>query len=93
MQELKNKDIIGLIYQGQEKVLDEKIRQVNQKIKEQIKDINISKLLEDSSMPDELKKAFEKIEENYSIKIAEYTKEFYKQGVLDGVNLMINCLK
>lgn len=93
MQELKNKDIIGLIYQGQEKVLDEKIRQVNQKIKEQTKDINISKLLEDSSMPDELKKAFEKIEENYSIKIAEYTKEFYKQGVLDGVNLMINCLK
>lgn len=93
MQELKNKDIIGLIYQGQEKVLDEKIRQVNQKIKEQIKDINISKLLEDSSMPDELKKAFEKIEKNYSIKIAEYTKEFYKQGVLDGVNLMINCLK
>lgn len=93
MEELKNKDIIDLIYQAQEKVLDEKIRQANQKIKEQIKDINISKLLEDTSMPDELKKAFERIEENYSIKIGEYTKEFYKQGFLDGIHLMINCLK
>lgn len=93
MKELKNKNIIELIYQAQEKVLDEKIRQANQKIKEQIKDVNISKPLEDTSLPDELKKAFEKIEENYSIKIGEYTKEFYKQGFLDGVNLMINCLK
>ena len=27
------------------------------------------------------------------IKISEYNKEFYKQGFIDGINLIINCLK
>ena len=42
---------------------------------------------------DKYLEALEKIEENYSIKIAQYTKDFYKQGFIDGVNLMINCIK
>lgn len=33
------------------------------------------------------------IEDNYNIKITKYNKEMYKQGFIDGVNLMINCLK
>lgn len=90
---MKEKNIIELIYKMEEKELEEKIKQANRKIKDQIKDINIKSLLEDTSKPSELTKAFEKIEENYSIKIAEYNKEFYKQGFMDGVNLMINCLK
>ena len=66
---------------------------INKNIKDKIKDINIEKILEDTSKQSELKKVFDQIEENYSIKIAEYNKEFYKQGFIDGVNLMINCLK
>ena len=93
MEEIENKDIIELIYQGEEKVLDEKIKQANKKIKENIKDINIEKLMENTSKPNELTKALEKIEENYSIKISQYTKDFYKQGFIDGVNLIINCMK
>lgn len=93
MEEIKYKNIIELIYQAQEKTLDEKIKQINRKVKEQIKDINIKEFLEETSKPNELQKAFERIEENYSIKISEYIKEFFKQGFLDGVNLMINCLK
>ena len=93
MEEMKYKDIIELIYKAEEKTLDEKIKQVNKKTKEKIKDINIEKLLESTSKPNELNKAFEKIEENYSIKISQYNKEFYKQGFIDGVNLIINCLK
>ena len=92
MEEMKYKDIIELIYKAEEKTLDEKIKQVNKKTKEKIKDINIEKLLESTSKPNELNKAFEKIEENYSIKISQYNKEFYKQGFIDGVNLIINCL-
>ena len=92
MEEMKYKDMIELIYQ-EEKTLDEKIKQANKKIKEQIKDINIDKLIENTSKPNDLNKALEKIEENYSIKIAQYTKDFYKQGFIDGVNLMINCIK
>lgn len=93
MEEIKNKEMIEKIYQAEEKELDNKIKQANEKTKDQIKDINIKQLLENTSKPSELQKAFEKIEENYSIKIAEYNKEFYKQGFIDGVNLMINCLK
>ena len=93
MEEIKSKDIIELIYQAEEKILDEKIKKANKKTKEKIKDINIEKLLENSSKPTELNKALEKIEENYSIKITQYNKEFYKQGFIDGVNLIINCVK
>ena len=93
MDDLKYKDIIELIYNAEEKILDEKIKQANEKTKEKIKDINIEKLLENTSKPNDLKKTLEKIEENYSIKIAQYNEEFYKQGFIDGVNLIINCLK
>lgn len=93
MEEIKYKNIIELIYQAQEKILDEKIKQANRKVKERIKDIDIKGILEETAKPNKLQKALERIEENYSIKISEYNKEFYKQGFLDGVNLMINCLK
>ena len=92
-EKIRNKNIIELIYQAEEKTLDEKIRQNNKKVKSQIKDINIKELLEDTSKPNELEKAFEKIEENYSIKITEYNKKFYEQGFIDGINLMVNCFK
>ncbi len=88
-----NKNIIEKIYQAEEKRLDETIKEVNKKVKDQIKDINIRKLLENTPNPNELEKVLERIEENYSIKIAQYNQEFYQQGFIDGVNLMINCLK
>ena len=93
MDDLKYRDMIELIYQAEEKILDEKIKKANKKTKEKIKDIDIEKLLENTSKPNDLNKALEKIEENYSIKIAQYTKDFYKQGFIDGVNLIINCIK
>ena len=88
-----NKNIIEKIYQAEEKRLDETIKEVNKKVKDQIKDINIRKLLENTPNPNELEKVLERIEENYSIKIAQYNQEFYKQGFIDGVNLIINCFK
>ena len=68
-EKMKNKNIIETIYQAQGEMLNEKIKQVNKLVKDQIKDINIKKLLEDSSKPSDLEKTFERIEENYSIKI------------------------
>ena len=85
MEEIKYKNMIELIYQAQEKILDEKMKRANRKVKEQIKDIDIKGTLEEAAKPNELQKVFERI--------SEYNKEFYKQGFLDGVNLMINCLK
>ena len=62
------------------------------KIKEQLKTINTETAIGNSNNPKELKEIFNKIEDNYNIKITKYNKEMYKQGFIDGVNLMINCL-
>ena len=40
-----------------------------------------------------MKKIFDDIEDNYNIKINKYNEEIYKLGFIDGVNLMINCLR
>ena len=93
MEEIENKDIIELIYQAEEKVLDEKIKQANKKIKENIKDINIEKIMENTSKPNDLTKVLKKIKKIKGKKISQYIKEFYKQGFIDGVNLIINCIK
>lgn len=74
---LKEKDIIEIIYNSQEEQIDKIIKKANKEIKEEIKTINTEAAIED----------------NYNIKITKYNKEMYKQGFIDGVNLMINCLK
>ena len=74
---LKEKDIIEIIYNSQEEQIDKIIKKVNKEIKEELKTINTEVAIED----------------NYNIKITKYNKEMYKQGFIDGVNLMINCLK
>ena len=33
------------------------------------------------------------MEDNYNIKISEYNKAMYKQGFIDGINLILECLK
>ena len=58
-----------------------------------IKKDNIGKIIKESENSKELKEILNQIEENYSIRITQYNKEIYKQGFIDGVNLMINCLK
>lgn len=89
---LKEKDIIEIIYNSQEEIIDEKIKKVNKEIKEKLKTINTEEVIENSSNPNELKEIFNKIEDKYNMKISKYDKEMYKQGFIDGVNLMINCL-
>ena len=93
---LKEKDIIEIIYNSQEEIIDEIIKKVNQeinkKIKEELKTINTETVMENTNNPKKLKEIFNKIEDEYNIKISKYNKEIYKQGFIDGVNLMINCL-
>ena len=75
-EKLQEKDIIEIIYNSQEEQIDKIIKKANKEIKEQLKTINTQAAIED----------------NYNIKITKYNKEMYKQGFIDGVNLMINCL-
>ncbi len=92
-EKLINKDIIEIIYQAEEKELDGIIKKSDEKIKDKIKNINTKEIIEKSDNQKEIVKMLENIEENYNIKIGEYIKEFYKQGFIDGINLMLNCLK
>ena len=55
--------------------------------------IDLEKIIKSSNYEIELKKVFNKLEDNYNMKFTEYNKEFYKQGFIDGVNLILNCLK
>ncbi len=86
---LINKDMIEKLYKSQEDIINEKIREADRKIEYKIKDINYTNINNES----EVEKILEIVEENYNIRIGEYLKELYKQGVIDGINLMINCLK
>lgn len=88
-EKLINKDIIEKLYESQEEIINEKIKEADMKIKYKIKDINYTNINNES----EVEKILEIVEENYNIRIGEYLKELYKQGVIDGINLMINCLK
>lgn len=88
-EKLINKDIIEKLYESQEDIINEKIKEADRKIEYKIKDINYTNINNES----EVEKILEIVEENYNIRIGEYLKELYKQGVIDGINLIINCLK
>ena len=89
----KNKDMISLLYKAQEEKLDKIITKVNKEITSESKNINIEKVIAESNNPKELKEIFDKIENNYHIKITRYNKEFYEKGFIDGVNLILNCFQ
>ena len=90
---IKNKEMIKTVYKAQEEVIDKIIQKINKETKEQLKEINIEKIMQEAKNPNEVKEIFNKIEDNYNIKISKYNEEIYKQGFIDGVNLIINCLK
>ncbi len=90
---LQEKDIINILYNSQEEQIDEIIKKSNKEIENKLKTINIETVIENSNNPKELQKIFETIEDNYNIKITKYNQEMYREGFIDGVNLMINCLK
>ena len=89
----KNKDMISLLYKAQEEKLDKIITKVNKEITSESKNINIEKVIAESNNPKELKEIFDKIENNYHIKITRYNKEFYEKGFIDGVNLILDCFQ
>ena len=91
--DLKEKDIINIIYYAQEEKIDKILKKADERLKSKLEKINLERIIEDSNCAKELKDVFNKIEDNNNIKITEYNKELYKQGFIDGVNLILNCLK
>ena len=90
---IENKDIINLFFKSNNELIDKIIIETNKKIEDQLNIINTEKVLKNSKNPNELKEVFNKIEDNYNIKITRYNEELYKKGFIDGVNLILNCLE
>ena len=92
--EIKRKNMINIIYEAKEEVIDEIIKKTDEELKDKLKisEIDIEEIIKDSRNSKELKEIFNKIEDNYNIKITEYNKKIYKQGFIDGVHLILDCL-
>ena len=84
--------MINIIYQIQDEKIDEILKTTDKKLNDKLKQINFKEIKEDSNCKKTLMEILNKIEDNYNIKITEYNKEMYKQGFIDGVNLILNCL-
>lgn len=84
------KNIIENIYQSKYEELDEKIMK---KIKEnKNKFLKIKELeIKDIKIKNQIEEQIKKIEENNNIKNAIIKEEMYKQGLKDGINLIILC--
>ena len=90
---IKENNLIEKIYFMQEDVIDEIIKKVNKDLERKLQKIDLEKIFENKSETKELKEIFNKIEDNYNLKISKYNEEIYKQGFIDGVRLILECYK
>ena len=90
---MNNNQIIKKIYKGEEDKIDNIIKEANKEIKDELKVINIENIIDNANNPTEIRNILNDIEDNYNIKITKYNEEMYKLGFMDGINLIIECLK
>lgn len=88
---IKDNRLIEKIYLMQEDMIDEIIKRTNKDLERNLQKINLERILENKSEVKELKEIFNKIEDNYNLKISKYNKEIYKKGFVDGVHLILEC--
>ena len=91
-EKLEIKDMLEIIYKGQEEELDNKIKKINNDLKSEKSQKSDEIITQAIAQNPELQAALENQEESYSIKMATTIKEFYKQGIIDGITLIINVL-
>lgn len=89
MEKVDKISIINKIYDAQEEKIDKIIKQTNEKLLVKLTDINIEKIIKKYNEAEDIKEMFNKIEDNYNIKISQYNREMYKQGFIDGMQLII----
>ena len=91
----EQKEMIETLYKSQLEKLDKIIIEKNKELKNKIKEKEIKKILnniKNKKKKKKINKLLNNIEENYNIKISEYNKVMYKQGFIDGIKLMIECI-
>ena len=90
---MNNNQIIKKMYKGEEEKIDNIIKAANKDRTDELKVRNIENIIDNVDNPREIRNILNDIEDNYNIKITKYNEEMYKLGFIDGINLMIECLK
>ena len=90
---IEYENIIRNLYNSREEKIDEIIKKLEKDIKSEIKEVGLEDLVDKKDDIEGLKKVYDKIQNNYEIKISKYCAAIYEQGIKDGVNFMIDCIK
>lgn len=90
---IEYENIIKNLYNSREEKIDEIIKNEEKNIKSEVEEISLEQLIDKKDDIEGLKKIYDKIQNNYEIKISKYCEAIYEQGIKDGVNFMINCIK
>ena len=91
----RKNEVLEIIYKAQQEKLDEIIKNKRIEIKDTIKTIDVEEMIkniENKKDQIKIKEIIKEMEDNYNIKISEYNKAMYKQGFIDGINLILECL-
>ena len=91
----RKNEVLEIIYKAQQEKLDEIIKNKRIEIKDTNKTIDVEdmfKNIENKKNKIKIKEIIKEMEDNYNIKMSEYNKVMYKQGFIDGINLILECL-
>ncbi len=94
MEKEKIESTIENIYEIKYEILDQKVVQKLKENKYKLKKINEDKIIteiKEKLIQKQIIQLLKEIEENNNIKSSIIMKEMYKQGFIDGVNLIIDC--
>ena len=88
-------DIIEKLYNSQIEELDNKILELQKQLKINQDNKDISKLIsevKDEEIKKKINIIIDKVKDEENKKTSIYNKEMYKQGFVDGINLILNCI-
>lgn len=94
MDKEKLEKTIENIYEIKYEILDQKVIQKMKENKYRLKKIDESRVIDEIKeklIRKQIEQIMKEIEENNNIKNSIIMKEMYKQGFIDGVNLIIDC--
>lgn len=94
MDKEKIESTIENIYEIKYEILEQKVIQKIKENKYKLKKTDENRIMEDIKeklLRKQIEQVIKEIEENNNIKNSIIMKEMYKQGFIDGVNLIIDC--
>ena len=89
VKEIKDEEILDRLYEIQEFKLDKIILSKEKEIESSLNDV--SDLIVDIK-DSRVQELLDKLEDNCSIKLSYISKEFYKQGIKDGIKFILSCM-